>query len=440
MWPCRSAAGEDRNLYMNHLPRLEGGQSANYVKPSMFFSITSQAKEPEAAAMFIDFFTNDVEANEILFAERGVPVSSEIRDALKPELGKAQLEMFEFLDRVVADSSPIRPPDPVGHADIINNIYWPEAIDPVLYGQMDSAEAVAEFARAGVSRFWRRMLNRLIGSHLQFFGTACVPERSQMLTDLVTRSVSIPFRYKISQLCWRSRRRAMRKDNFAGYFMISPWLISFFAFTLIPIIVSFYLAFTDYDILSPPNWVGTENFVRMFTGDARYIRSVKATFRYVFLAVPLRLMFALFVAMLLNTKRRGVSGYRAAYYAPSIVGGSVAVAVMWREIFGTNGLINAIFGTDVAWLGNPDTAIWTLILLAAWQFGSPMLIFLAGLKQIPSELYEAAAIDGANGWHRFWRVTLPLLTPDHLLQPDHADHQRFYGFHPSIHHHRRRAA
>ncbi len=93
--------------------------------------------------MFIDFFINDVAANEILFAERGVPVSSEIRDALKPELGKAQLEMFEFLDRVVADSSPIRPPDPVGHADIINNIYWPEALNPVLYGQIDSAQAVA---------------------------------------------------------------------------------------------------------------------------------------------------------------------------------------------------------------------------------------------------------------------------------------------------------
>ncbi len=138
----QTAAGEDRNLYMNHLPRLEGGQSANYVKPSMFFSITSQAKEPEAAAMFIDFFTNNVDANNILFAERGVPVSSEIREALKPQLDKAQLEMFDFLDRVVADSSPIRPPDPVGHADIINNIYFPEAIDPTLYGQMDSAQAV----------------------------------------------------------------------------------------------------------------------------------------------------------------------------------------------------------------------------------------------------------------------------------------------------------
>ena len=130
-----------------------------------------------------------------------------------------------------------------------------------------------------------------------------------------------------------------------------------------------------------------------------------------FLAVPLRLTFALFVAMLLNTKRRAVGGYRAAYYAPSIVGGSVAVAVMWREIFGVNGLVNAVFNTDIAWLGNPSTAIWTLILLAVWQFGSPMLIFLAGLKQIPGELYEAASMDGANGWHRFWRVTLPLLTP-----------------------------
>lgn len=203
----------------------------------------------------------------------------------------------------------------------------------------------------------------------------------------------------------------MRKDNFAGYLMISPWLISFFAFTLIPIVASFYLAFTDYDILSPPTWVGTDNFVRMFTNDARFIRSVKATFKYVFLAVPLRLTFALFVAMLLNTKRRAVGGYRAAYYAPSIVGGSVAVAVMWREIFGVNGLVNALFNTDVAWLGNPSTAIWTLILLAVWQFGSPMLIFLAGLKQIPGELYEAASMDGANGWHRFWKVTLPLLTP-----------------------------
>ena len=209
----------------------------------------------------------------------------------------------------------------------------------------------------------------------------------------------------------KKRRKNSREHNLAGYLFISPWLFAFFAFTLIPIIASLYLAFTDYDILSSPTWVGLDNFERMFLRDSRYMKSLKATFFYVFTAVPLRLAFALFVAMLLNTKRRMVGVYRAAYYAPSIVGGSVAVAVMWREIFGRNGLINAIFDTNTIWLGNPNTAIWTLVLLAVWQFGSPMLIFLAGLKQIPSELYEASAIDGANGWHRFWKVTIPLLTP-----------------------------
>jgi multiple sugar transport system permease protein len=208
----------------------------------------------------------------------------------------------------------------------------------------------------------------------------------------------------------RSPRR--RTDNLMGYLFIAPWLIAFFAFTLIPIIASFVLAFTNYDVLNPTwSWVGLQNFERMFTRDPRYIKSLQATFFYAFTAIPLRLAFALAVAMLLNTYRRGVSTYRAAYYAPSIVGGSVAVAVMWREIFGTDGLINAILGTDITWLGNPNTAIWTLIVLAVWQFGSPMLIFLAGLKQIPREFYEAASIDGANSWQQFWRITLPLLTP-----------------------------
>lgn len=210
----------------------------------------------------------------------------------------------------------------------------------------------------------------------------------------------------------RRRKASFRHDNLMGYLFISPWLIAFFAFTFIPIIASFLLAFTNYDVLNPSwGWVGLQNFERMFTRDPRYIKSLQATFFYAFMAIPLRLIFALAIAMLLNTNRRMVSGYRAAYYAPSIVGGSVAIAVMWREIFGRDGLVNAILGADIAWLGNPNTAIWTLIILAVWQFGSPMLIFLAGLKQIPREFYEAAAIDGANGWQQFWRITLPLLTP-----------------------------
>jgi multiple sugar transport system permease protein len=149
----------------------------------------------------------------------------------------------------------------------------------------------------------------------------------------------------------------------------------------------------------------------MFYEDARYWKAVRATFNYVALSVPLRLIFALAVAMLLNTKRSGIAFYRAAFYAPSIVGGSVAVAVLWREIFGRKGLVNALLDVDIFWFGDPKYALWTLISLAVWQFGSPMLIFLAGLRQIPAELYEAASIDGANGLQRFRSITLPMLTP-----------------------------
>ncbi len=213
----------------------------------------------------------------------------------------------------------------------------------------------------------------------------------------------------------QARGKNFKQDNFAGYLFITPWLIGFFLFALIPIAISLWLAFTDYDLLGTWHYIGIDNFVRMFTKDVRYIHAVRATFAYVIISVPLRLAVALGIAVLMNAKRRGVYFYRAAFYAPSIVGSSVAVAVMWRQIFGGDGLINALVSSvgfaKVNWLGNTQTALWTLILLAVWQFGSPMLIFLAGLRQIPQELYEAAAIDGANGWEQFWRVSMPLLTP-----------------------------
>lgn len=224
----------------------------------------------------------------------------------------------------------------------------------------------------------------------------------------------VPQKGKASFREWRISRRGM--TNIMGYLFLSPWLIGFILFTFLPILASFVLSFTDYDIFTPPKWVGLDNFHRMFFEDRRYWRSVKATLYYVFTAVPLRLVAALAVAMLLNRGRRFVGVYRAAYYAPSIVGGSVAVAVMWRQIFGANGLLNHTLASvglsaNMRWLGDPRTAIWTLIVLAAWQFGSPMLIFLAGLKQIPKELYEAASIDGAGGLAKFLRITLPMLTP-----------------------------
>lgn len=212
-----------------------------------------------------------------------------------------------------------------------------------------------------------------------------------------------------------TRNKNFKHNNLAGYLFISPWLIGFIVFLLIPMAISLWLAFTDYDVLGDWQFIGLDNFVRMFTKDIRYGRSLMATIKYVVFSVPLRLIFALGIAMLLNTKRRGVYWYRAAYYVPSVIGGSIAVAVMWRQLFGADGFINGVAQllgfAPVNWLGNPDTAIWTLILLAIWQFGSPMLIFLAGLRQIPQEMYEAAEIDGATGWDKFWRITLPLLTP-----------------------------
>ncbi len=207
-----------------------------------------------------------------------------------------------------------------------------------------------------------------------------------------------------------------RLDNLAGYLFISPWLFGFLALTVIPIIASIFLSFTNYDILSPPRWVGLQNFKKMFFEDPRYWKSVRATLYYALTAVPLRLIVALSVAMLLNTSRRGVALYRALFYVPSVVGDSVAVAVMWRQIFGGDGLVNAflrLFGLPGKrlWLADPQFAIWTLILLAAWQFGSAMLIFLAGLKQIPYELYESADIDGAGPVRKFFSITIPQLTP-----------------------------
>lgn len=205
-------------------------------------------------------------------------------------------------------------------------------------------------------------------------------------------------------------------DNRAGYLFIAPWLIGFILFTILPMLASLYLSFTRYDVLSPPVWVGFENYKNMFSDD-RFKQALKVTFFYVIVHVPLKLIFALFVAMLFAQKRRLVGFYRTLFYLPSIIGGSVAVAVMWRQLFGVDGALNSILmkldlmTKPVGWLGNPKTAIWSLILLAVWQFGSAMLIFLAGLKQIPDSLYEAAEIDGANSFHSFFKITLPMLSP-----------------------------
>ena len=216
-------------------------------------------------------------------------------------------------------------------------------------------------------------------------------------------------------LAQRPRRRGPRKNNQA-YLFLSPWLLGLVGITLGPLLAALYLSFTDYNLLSAPKWVGLENFRRMFFEDERFISALVVTFTYVLVSVPLQLAFALAIALVLNKGLRGLPLYRSAYYLPSLMGGSVAIAILWRQIFGLDGAFNAVlefFGLSGLpnWITNPDTALSTLIVLNVWTFGSPMVIFLAGLRQIPEELYEQGAIDGVRRWSRLRYITLPLLTP-----------------------------
>ncbi|MBN1904936.1 MAG: sugar ABC transporter permease [Deltaproteobacteria bacterium] len=205
------------------------------------------------------------------------------------------------------------------------------------------------------------------------------------------------------------------RRNGPGYIFLTPWLIGFLCLTIGPILISLYLAFTRYDIVNPPQWVGLENFFYMFTMDERFLKAIRVTFTYVFLSVPCKLVFALLVAMILDKGIRAIGLYRSLFYLPSILGGSIAVAILWKQLFAFNGVINTLLSligiTGPYWLNDPDYALYTLVVLSMWQFGSPMLIFLAGLRAIPKELYEAAEIDAASKPRQFFSITLPLLSP-----------------------------
>ena len=201
----------------------------------------------------------------------------------------------------------------------------------------------------------------------------------------------------------------------SGYSLLLIWLVGFFVFTFGPTLASLYLSFTDYDLARPPLWVGLENYVRIVTSDPKFRDAMHVTFIYVLFSVPLKLLMALAVAMTLNKGLRGLSVYRAIFYLPSLLGGSVAIAILWRQFFSTDGLITYLMrfaGYDgPGWITTPDHALDTLIVLSVWQFGSPMIVFLAGLRQIPRDMYEAASIDGAGKIRQFFKITLPLLTP-----------------------------
>ncbi|WP_233575259.1 carbohydrate ABC transporter permease [Cellulomonas sp. PhB150] len=195
---------------------------------------------------------------------------------------------------------------------------------------------------------------------------------------------------------------------------LAPWFLGLALITVGPMLASAYLSFTDYDLLQAPHWIGFDNFTRMWE-DPRLHKSLVVTFTYVVTAVPLQLAAALGLALLLDRGMRGLAFYRSVFYLPSLLGGSVAVAILWRQVFGVDGLVNAFLGffgiQGEGWVSDPDTALGTLVLLHVWTFGAPMIIFLAGLRQIPEMYYEAASIDGAGKLRQFRAITVPLLTP-----------------------------
>lgn len=233
-----------------------------------------------------------------------------------------------------------------------------------------------------------------------------------VLTEDAAEGVLAP---KSPRTVKRSSRSASgaRRNQRSGYLFLLPWFMGML-FTIIPFFASLYLAFTDYNLLSSPNWIGLENFREMLT-DVRLKKSLEVTFIYTFVSVPISLIAALVVAIILNRGIRALPIYRSIYYLPSLLGGSVAIVMLWRYIFGNDGIVNKFLGffgiQGPGWVTDPDFSLSTLIVLNVWTFGAPMVIFLAGLRQVPTMYYEAAALDGASAWRQFLSITMPLMSP-----------------------------
>ncbi len=226
----------------------------------------------------------------------------------------------------------------------------------------------------------------------------------------------------------------MYENKKLGFLFVLPFVLGVLLFKAFPFVMSFALSFTQYDLIDPPEWVGLRNYEEMLAGDPLFRKSLGVTLTFALLAVPLRVGFALVVAQVLNFKLRGINAFRAAFYIPSILGGSIAVAVLWRFLFAKNGLVNIVLaklGIDpIPWLADEHYSMWTIVLLFTWQFGSACVIFLAALQNVPKSLYEAAEIDGASVNQQFWKITVPLITPviffNLIMQMVHA-FQEFNG-------------
>lgn len=216
----------------------------------------------------------------------------------------------------------------------------------------------------------------------------------------------------------RVSRISGSREHLAPYLFLLPWIIGFFGFSLFPMLASLFLSFTEYNLFSPPVFNGFDNYIYMFENDWHFPAAVKVTLQYVVVSVPLQLLVSLFLAFMLNKGMPFVRAFRTIFYIPSLLGSSVAVGILWRQLFSMNGLINNIlmklgfsWVEGLSWIADPRFAPWTIILLRIWQFGSPMIIFLAALRQVPSELIEAAEIDGAKPRAIVRFIILPFISP-----------------------------
>lgn len=213
----------------------------------------------------------------------------------------------------------------------------------------------------------------------------------------------------------RKLSETLDNEKVAGYVFILPFIIGLLVFTVVPFFTSLYLAFTDYNVLSPAKWIGLDNFKRMFFEDKHFWNSFWITFRFALIQVPIKLLVSLGVALILSRSTKLTSVYRAAFYIPSLMGGSVAVALTWKQMFAYKGPINAMLMAlgmqPVKFLNDPHITLYVLIGLGIWQFGSSMLIFLAAIKNVPASYHEAAIVDGAGPVRRFFAIVLPMITP-----------------------------
>jgi multiple sugar transport system permease protein len=211
------------------------------------------------------------------------------------------------------------------------------------------------------------------------------------------------------------RGSLLRREAIDGYLFISPWIVGFLVFTLGPMLFSLYASLCDWDMLHTPRFIGLANYATMFGHDFRFAKSLSVTLLYSAMALPLGVTASLGIAILLNQKVKGLTLFRAIYYIPAILPG-VAVALMWKWIFNPeSGAINLLLAKigiqGPGWFTSPEWAVPALVIMSVWGAGAGMIIYLAGLQSVPTQLYEAAELDGAGAWGKFRNVTLPMISP-----------------------------